>query len=670
MRGGECQHFSAYFLPLVRPYFSHCVQAMAKISKSFGNRRAAKFPPLVSGGHWACANAPARDRSCLDQIEHIFKWQALSRKNGAPLSERSRIDYRTRVLVPYQLLRQHGFAIKNVWSIEERHISFLVRHWVVDSVLSASMVQNYLSVLSWWGSLMAKPNLVKPLAEYAHLFDGRDVTRSQVASYDHSEVGAGVLLDDLFARALAVDEAFFHILQLQRYLGLRRREALSACPLRDDLGSHYQINARDGGSKGRRARVIVLFRSDEPQGKCQRDALEAAKQFLLRQGATTRSRLGWSGWHDQARTARTRGIAGDISRYKDLAERIGLTKQALGMTGHGLRHGYAHDRLLHAGFISALRSPSQDLLRADGAVADQTDQQRLTVAALQTSESMGHSRADITRAYCGPLHLPGATHPSRTNPVAVNSDGASLTARFDTPKNAGHACPPVTTRPRNQLTPAARRASETQFEASSITVLRSIGFAVKEAAQFRPKHIEALIGLWRAGSNADPTVSNKLIMLRRMCAAAGKPGLVLANDHYDVRLQREKGAAATTRVAERPLAPDEFARALSVGQVFAHLLLLQRATGAHAEQIMRTRPWRDHEADVYVFRAEGQKAVARVIPVDDQLLRVIETVKQFVLSFHGKLAACLGYNGSYAGANKQRLSADIAKYRNDLRRHI
>ena len=639
---------------------------MGKTAKSFGRRRAAKFAPLVNGGHWVCANAPARDRSCLDQIEHVFNWQPLFRKNGAPLSERSRIDYRTRVLVPYQLLRQHGFAMRNVWSIDERHIAFLVRHWVVDSPLGPSMVQNYLSVLSWWGALIAKPNLVKPLAEYRHLFDGREVKRSQVASYDHSEVGAGVSLHDLFAHALAVDEAFFHILRLQRYLGLRRSEALSACPLRDDMGSHYQIHARGGGSKGGRARVIVLFRPEDPRGKCQRDALDAAKAFLLRQGASTRTRLGWSGLRAHRRVA---GIAGDISRYESLAARIGLTKQALGMTGHGLRHGYAHDRLLHAGFIPALRSPSHKVLRSDGSVADQSDEQRLTVAALQASESLGHSRPRIARAYYGPLHLPGATHPLRTTPPAVSSEGASLTAGLDTPESAGHACPPVTKPPRNQLTPAARRANDAQFEASCMTALRSLGFAVNEAVQFRPKHVEALIAHWRAGGNADPTVSNKLIVLRRICAAAGKPGLVLPDHQYGVQLQREKEAVAPTRVAERPLTPDEFARALTVGQVFAHLLLLQRVTGATAEQVMRTRPWRDHEADVYVFRAEGQKAIARVIPVDDQLLRAIETVKQFVVSFHGKLAACLGFNGSYAGANKARLSADIAKYRNDLRRY-
>ena len=184
--------------------------------------------------------------------------------------------------------------------------------------------------------------------------------------------------------------------------------------------------------------MIVLFRPEDPRGKCQRDALDAAKEFLLRQGASTRSRLGWSGLRAHGRVA---GIAGDTSRYRSLAERIGLTKQALGMTGHGLRHGYAHDRLLHAGFISALRSPSLELSRSDGSVADQSDEQRLTVAALQASESLGHSRPRIARAYYGPLHLPGATHPLRPATPAVSSVDASLTARFDAPKRGTRVSP-------------------------------------------------------------------------------------------------------------------------------------------------------------------------------------------------------------------------------------
>ena len=75
------------------------------------------------------------------------------------------VNYRARVLTCYRLLQKYGYAIKNPGSRDERHVAFLVQHGVVESELSPSMVQNYLSVLSWWTALMGQPNLIKPLLQ-------------------------------------------------------------------------------------------------------------------------------------------------------------------------------------------------------------------------------------------------------------------------------------------------------------------------------------------------------------------------------------------------------------------------------------------------------------------------------------------------------------------------
>ncbi len=67
-------------------------------------------------------------------------------------------------------------------------------------------------------------------------------------------------------------------------------------------------------------------------------------------------------------------------RYKHLAEKFGITRRRLGVTGHGLRHGYVHRRYRDAfGVEAPVRRDSK------------TD----------IAESLGHSRTSILSAYAG-----------------------------------------------------------------------------------------------------------------------------------------------------------------------------------------------------------------------------------------------------------------------------
>ena len=79
-------------------------------------------------------------------------------------------------------------------------------------------------------------------------------------------------------------------------------------------------------------------------------------------------------------------------RYKHLAERFGITRLGLGVTGHGLRHGYIHRRYRQT-FGVEVSVRDGDSPRVVGAAAEE--------AKKEIAEAVGHSRASVISAYTG-----------------------------------------------------------------------------------------------------------------------------------------------------------------------------------------------------------------------------------------------------------------------------
>jgi integrase len=79
-------------------------------------------------------------------------------------------------------------------------------------------------------------------------------------------------------------------------------------------------------------------------------------------------------------------------RYKHLAERFGITRLGLGVTGYGLRHGYIHRRY-RAAFGVEVPVRDGGSPRVVGAAAVE--------AKKEIAEAVGHSRASILTAYAG-----------------------------------------------------------------------------------------------------------------------------------------------------------------------------------------------------------------------------------------------------------------------------
>ena len=122
--------------------------------------------------------------------------------------------------------------------------------------------------------------------------------------------------------------------------------------------------------------------------------------------------LGWSAGKDvETESGRIRSaLRFDMDKYKALAEACGFTRKALGFTGHGFRHSFAHEEFKVHGYIPAIKVGRQSLAGMIRAIGNETavgSEQKDAVVHAQTkvSEALGHSRPSVTRAYYGKTKL-------------------------------------------------------------------------------------------------------------------------------------------------------------------------------------------------------------------------------------------------------------------------
>src|ERR1019366_6572610 len=80
-----------------------------------------------------------------------------------------------------------------------------------------------------------------------------------------------------------------------------------------------------------------------------------------------------------------------LDRYKNVLSAAGITKKALGVTGHGLRHQFAGDKFFDLAHVPCPVRGGDPL----------HDSELLERVLLAVSQQLGHHRTQITSAYCG-----------------------------------------------------------------------------------------------------------------------------------------------------------------------------------------------------------------------------------------------------------------------------
>lgn len=304
-------------------------------------------------------------RDALLQLfdRHVAEIHSTSRISNKSLSIKTQERRATALCKAFTELREHGYALQTPWSLKDKHIRFLVTHWV-SCKQSGGTVENKLTYLRALANWMSKPNLVGTLADYV---DRREhgLVRSYVAIEDKSWEAHGI---DAAAKIEEIAQTCPYTavqLKLQAAFGLRVEESFMLRPA--EAARNPLTLAVTRGTKGGRPREVPI---EARIGILE----EAARLSNGVTGSTVPADRTLKQWRDW---------------YYYVLEKHGVTKKGLGVTSHGLRHGFLQSLYER---VAGVPSPVK---RA----GDRPDVTHHREALRRVVEAAGHSRVTKANAY-------------------------------------------------------------------------------------------------------------------------------------------------------------------------------------------------------------------------------------------------------------------------------
>lgn len=261
-------------------------------------------------------------------------------------------------------------------NLGQRHIQAMVTLWQHEALAPAT-IQTYLSFLRGLASWLSKPGLVRAPGHYGLAPDAYQ--RHENASHDKSWSAQGIDAEAMIDRICEFDIHVGASLRLMHAFGLRRKESVQVRPYvhvqpfeHTGLPEHLKESENYLWVKGKGGRVRWLAISTTAQ----RGAIAFAQSLV-------RNRTAPIGHPD-------RDLRANLRRLDYALARFGLTRAALGVTAHGLRHQALNDAYeLHSGTSSPVRG--------GGNVPRQVDQ----AARYKVSGLAGHARLRAAGAYVG-----------------------------------------------------------------------------------------------------------------------------------------------------------------------------------------------------------------------------------------------------------------------------
>lgn len=307
-----------------------------------------------------------------DLNEHIRKFNSRRARRGG---ETGKLTQRHRIMALEKSLRRllnAGYKLRRLNNFGLKHMQWIVNDWRARDLNRASTMQNYFSHFRKFCMDLGKPQLARYLDE--EQAGDPLMRRSTYARTDHSEQARGLDVHALFKQAHALNPWFAAQLMLIFAFGLRASEAMQFRP--------HLAERSDGlvlvlfGTKGGRPRVLPFELTE-----FQRSVLQYAKTFPVHKAESM--------------------IPADYSlkrwrrRFYDYCERVGLTRDQLGVTPHSLRHGYLLDNYEEiAGEAAPVRGGG---LARVNPCADRAVREVIALLA-------GHTHPSITTAYLGPVN--------------------------------------------------------------------------------------------------------------------------------------------------------------------------------------------------------------------------------------------------------------------------
>lgn len=341
-------------------------------------------------------------------------------------SNRTQVVAHESVMRIFTWLRKDlGFKdLANPFALDERHFLALARHIKQKresgefGAANAAGIATYCRHLARW---IKKPELVKVFGDEL----GQQVCkRDPVADTDKSWEAAGVDFQTTVLEIAKKVRWVAFVLLAQHAFGLRRMEALMLEPLRDlhliPLVKAPPPSSGIDGTPGRESRKRAAAGPDNDIYGVHIEITDGSKGGRPRLFELT------SDWAIQSAKA----LRGEICRMNDgpylppsdrslkqntntymlTLAKFGLTKKELGVTGHGLRAGFACDQLQARDITPTVRG-------GDGQHAD-AEHQMLAYTAV--TESMGHGRISVIGAYAGAITPTMAARKKKKGSVAIN----------------------------------------------------------------------------------------------------------------------------------------------------------------------------------------------------------------------------------------------------------
>lgn len=266
----------------------------------------------------------------------------------------------------FQDLRENGYLIKNVLNLSQKHVQAIVKVWL-DAGIEPSTIQGRMSILKWFTQSIGKADMIRDYASYGIPEDR--IQRTYVAKVDKSWVGNEVFTQELIDKVKAKDAWVAMNLELMQQFGLRIRESVLIRPKYSDSSTTLTV---EEGTKGGRTRVVPILKQE------QREVLDRAIQMST---ANVRGAMVHPGKDPKQ----------SIRRIYYVCEILGITKDQLNITPHGLRHEYANDRYEEvSGMPSTVRG-------SVGVFDREKDEEARNVV----TRELGHARLSITAAYTG-----------------------------------------------------------------------------------------------------------------------------------------------------------------------------------------------------------------------------------------------------------------------------
>ncbi|TRZ56108.1 MAG: hypothetical protein D4S02_16365 [Rhodocyclaceae bacterium] len=230
-------------------------------------------------------------------------------------SQATRDDRRAKIHMFFADLRDMGYRLTDPRSLRQKHVKALTEFWNQKG-LAPRTIHTWLSMLRVFCTWIGKPNLVGDTEDY---FEPGRVHRHLVATENKCWDAHGIDPLLIILKATALDERFGLYLSLDHHVGTRGKEAMELRPLQDyDPATRTLTISR--GTKGGKARAVPL---ETPE---QFETIEWARRVALAAGG----RIRWPGttWKQAQQ------------RFFHFARKLGITKKDLGVTAHGLRHGF------------------------------------------------------------------------------------------------------------------------------------------------------------------------------------------------------------------------------------------------------------------------------------------------------------------------------------------